>query len=143
MAYPRAVYGCGNVTIAQRQAVVVRYPNGLVGGIGDVQRAVKPVAATVAGEHMAVRLPPWAAGAGPHDQHPRIRIAKPRQWLGLISLPMIATRRAPLCGRFGANARWGTFLVTSGNFCVERRDFQIHMIARQHKDKNSYNESPR
>ena len=94
----------------------------LVGEAGGMKRAVKPVAAAVAGKHPAGAIAAMRRRRQTDDQNPRLRITKAGQRLGPISLAVIATRWL-LCRRFApTHQAWTTPACDDGFVQLFDRD---------------------
>ena len=82
----------GDITVGEFKTVAAMIGVGLIGEAGLVQRAVKPVAAAVAGKHPTGAIAAMSRRRQTDDQHPRFGIAESGERLGPINLTDISAR---------------------------------------------------
>ncbi len=87
----RAMDDCGDIAVLELQAVAEMNRRGLIGESRSVQGAIKPVAASIAGEDSPRAIAPMSGGSQPDYQQTRTGVAKARHWLS----PVVIARKAP------------------------------------------------
>jgi hypothetical protein len=102
----------GDVAIAQLKPVIAMIRIRLIGKAGCMKRAVKPIAAAVAGEHAPGAISAVRRRRKSDDQYARFRIAEARQRFRPVILVEVSSRRI-LCAGFTPAHQTGAFITVN------------------------------
>src|SRR5512135_30374 len=139
----RAMHRRGNIAFAELQSIAAAVGVRLIGKACVVKRAVKPIAAAVAGEHPSGAIAAMGRWREADDQHASVWIAKARQRLCPVALAGITSRR--VLSRTFTPAHQARASPAAGDPAVQfvERAHRIVLLAQGTPEKNLKRPLPR